>query len=148
MWVFGGVVDVLVGVGELGQERLGLFREGVVGAVVGGVDPPDGAWVSCGGELVEHGEHGSGTDPCGEEDDRAGAFFEYEGSAGAGDVHEVTGAERGMDVAADFPVGLVLDADAVGAGCGRAGQGVTAHCGGGFADAEADGEVLARACLG
>ncbi|GAA0970855.1 hypothetical protein GCM10009576_011400 [Streptomyces rhizosphaericus] len=56
--------------------------------------------------------------------------------------------ERGMDVAADFPVGLMLDADAVGAGRGCGGQGVAAHHGGGVADGEADGEVLARAGLG
>lgn len=64
------------------QELVGLVGESVLGAVVGDVDPPDRAWVSYGGELVEHGEHGSDTDPRGDEDDRAGAFFEYERSAG------------------------------------------------------------------
>src|ERR1700677_2339182 len=90
------------------------------------VQPPDDPLAVARGELMQHGEDRRDPDTGRDQNDRAGAVIEDEIAPGRGDVQRVSWPQILVQVAAGDAMGLLLDADPVGAAVWRRGQRVAA----------------------
>jgi hypothetical protein len=130
---FGGcgcaVEDVFMCVRQRGQQGVHVGREGMLARSACPVQPPDVPLAVPCRELMQHGQHWCDTDTGGDEQERAGAVVEDEVATGRGHVQDRSGLQAAVQVAAGGAVGLLLDADPVGAGVSCRGQRVAAYRG-------------------
>ena len=99
--------------GKIVQERLGLFREGVLGSVPRAVEPPDVTGRTTVVERVQHRQHRRHAHARAGEHDRPLTVVEDEQSAWGSDRYLVADADVGTDVLAGGAVRFDLDADPV-----------------------------------
>src|SRR5262249_48819839 len=137
------VADVGARMLELPQQCAYLAAERVLAAIARAVDPPQLALHLSVGNVVQHREDRGDTDTRADEDDRPARLgADHERSGRAGELHDRTGLERPVQVAAHEAVGFALDADAQAAIVGRARQRVAAHRAAGAWDVGAERHEL------
>jgi hypothetical protein len=131
------------GVWQRGQQGACLGREGMLTRSACPVQPPDDPLAVARGELVQHGQDRRDADAGGDEQDRSVALVQDEVAPGRGDVQDLSRPQLAVQVAAGDAMGLLLDADPVGAACRRRGQRVAADRGRLPGAADPQREVLA-----